>query len=195
MNYGQLKAEVVAYSHLNNITERLPTFFEIVDNQLGRNLMALELERTAVLTLTENTTGLPLDFMRMRAVLIEASGGQTPLYYVTPNEYAALMKNATGQAYFYTIQNGQLKIGPGVGSVEIQYFQKPVQLVNDGEENLISIQWPELYIYGATAEAFKFVQDMEAAQLYMQLFNDAIASINLQADDARFGGGPLVMRG
>ena len=201
MNYGQLKGMVLAYAHRSqnpdpDLVSQLGNMFELARLRIGRDIRLLELERAAIVDAQNNAIGFPPDFVSLRAINASNTGGNIALDYVTPDQYTDLLAaNGTASGtYFYTIANGQIQVGPGLGAVSITYYAYPKILVNDADMNQVTNKWPNLYLYGVLREVWTYLQDYEAMVQADGMYEREADLCNKQAQYARTSGAPLVMR-
>lgn len=197
MNYQQLKAAIAGYAHRTDLEPMMATFVELATNRIGRDTILVELEKTATLTpADENTPApLPVKFMRAISVTTPSANGAIAMEYYTPRQFAEIPNDA-GQAWYYTIENNTLKVGPVSTAVaNLLYLEKPDPLVQDADTNTILTNWLNLYLYGCLVEVWIYLQNPVALQAVLQVYGQEVKACNQQADAARHSGAPIVMRG
>lgn len=196
MNYAQLKAAVASYSHKSNIDDLMDTFVELATNRIGRDTELLETERNATFTPdADKSVPLPDRYMRMIAITTPTPTGPLSLEYVTPSYYAKLSNVGGSGARYYTVKENLILVGPGSGDINITYQEKPTYFTNDNDTNDVLTNWSNLYLYGMLIEVFEWGMDTENMIRVFETYKREVRECNIQADDARASGAPLVMRG
>jgi hypothetical protein len=200
VNYGELKTLIVAYSKRVDDTDLaaiLDSMVDIAATRIGRDTELMELERIAEFDLVDNYVGLPDGYSKMRAVWVDRAGSIVSLDYVTPAQYADLQSTVSGGhgAFYYTVMNGQIHVGPGINSLNMNYFVRPKKLVDPQDTNYVLNQWPNLYLYGALIEVWTYLVDEMPLAISKAQYEEEIKLCNRQAAIARESGGAKVMRG
>jgi len=170
---------------------------ELASVRIGRDVDLMELERIASFDLDNNFIGLPKDYMKMRGVWVDRPHSKVTLEYMTPNQYEDAQATISGNhgAFYYTIMNGQIHVGPGINTINMNYIVKPKTLIEDQDTNYVLTSWPNLYLYGALIEVWTYLLDMEPLTIAKAQYNEEVKYCNRQAAIARASGGPIVMRG
>jgi len=196
MNYGQLKTAVAGYAHRSDLEPLMDTFAELAANRIGRDTRLLELERNATFVAdTDNTIPLPDRYMRMIAITTPGATGPLSLEYVTPSYFDKLNNNGGNGPRYYTIEDNLILLGPAGGEVNLTWQEKPTYFTNDNDTNEALANWSNLYLYGMLIEAFEWAMDTNNMIRAFETYKREVRECNIQADDARASGAPLVMRG
>jgi len=199
VNYGELKTLALAYAKRpddEGLQAILDSMVELASVRIGRDVDLMELERLATFDLVDNYVSLPQDYVKMRAIWVTRPMSKVSLDYVTPAQYADLQASVSGNhgAFYYTIMNGQIHVGPGINSLTINYLTKPKKLVDNQDTNYVLNAWPNLYLYGALVEIWTYLVDAEPLARAQTQYDQEVARCNRQASIARASGSAMVMR-
>lgn len=129
---------------------------------------------------TEYAT-LPSRFLAIKNAQVNTTP-RTPLKFVTPDwmdiKYPDNTYTATPQ--FYSLNGGEIQFAPvpdTTYTVEIDYYQS-LAIATD-LTNWVLTNAPRVYYYGTLLEAALYLKDTQRAQLWGQLFKDAIDEVEL----------------
>lgn len=201
MLYSEIKDAALAYadratdaSILNNID----TFIRIVEARIAKKLRQIQATHRATMN-TSSTTEyyeLPDDFNGLVDIEVYASGSddRCSLEYMPPqlmNKYVGLADSS--DTPYYTIVANQLQVIPRQDGkvLEIVYYYKPEPLSDSVTSNSISVQNPELYIFGLAVEIAAFTKDGEALAIWEQRFTTELDTLEDIEKTVKWGG-PLM---
>ena len=177
----------------------MDSFIKIVESKLDRALDTKEMMYRTVLKTSEDKGyyGLPEGFMSMRDIQIETqiSGGDkiTPLY-VSPEVMNQRITSANERPEtVYTIIANQIQIYPAQDDqlLEIVYRKRIPPLTAHNQDNWLSRQAPDAYIFGLLVEISAFAKDAEAAQVWEMRFNGVLDHMQIEDDSNRWSGPSL----
>jgi hypothetical protein len=167
VTYADLQSAVgnwLARADLAAVIPDLITLFETVAN---RRLRVRQQEATVSLTPVNGVATLPADYLAWRRVTWT---GDIPreLEFVHPSYLRALFPTLPqGDPRYFCIENGNLTLGPSDNTaLTFDYFQKIAALSNTNASNWLLATAPDLYLFGALAEAHGFVKDTESLALW-----------------------------
>jgi len=78
--------------------------------------------------------------------------------------------------------------------LEITYYQKLLALGTLQTENWLSIDFPDVYIFGLMVELSSFTKDKESALMWEQRFSDVLTAIQDNDSSNRWSGTSLEVR-
>jgi hypothetical protein len=133
----------------------------------NRRLRTRSQELAASLTPAAGVATIPADYLAWRRVTWT---GSTPreLEYVHPSYLHALYPTLpAGNPRLFTIEGSTLTVAPSDNSaLTFDYFQKIPALSNAAPANWLLQAWPDIYLFGALAEAHGFVKDPDSLALW-----------------------------
>jgi hypothetical protein len=174
--YAELKTQVAAWLHRNDLTDRIPTFIEFATNRLARNITSPRMEASTTLSVVNGIASLPNDF---RAA-ISMTLGTVEYKAITAADMRAMDQGGIRPTYpVYSIVNNQIKLYPAESSSPtFIYSVRLPNLVADGDTNWVLQDYPDVYLMAALAEARKFVLDDTRLVQYEQMTIARIAELN-----------------
>ena len=204
MNYTQIIALALSYSDRTDaeVSNRLDDFLRIVEARVNRIIKTMGMEvRTHTVTHGDRSYyPLPSDYEGMRNVEIRESTLTTKkiiLTYVTP-EYMDQISNSTGlKSVFYTVVANQVQIAPVQPDgkiIEFVYYRKLIPLTLLLPENWVSMDNPDIYVFGLLVEISAFLKDAVAKQLWDDRFKEALAEIQTNDYSRRWVGTSMKVR-
>jgi hypothetical protein len=193
--YTELKAAVATRMKRSDLTTQIVDYITMFEAKLNRRLRVRQMETAASITPTAGVAAIPSDFLEARCVTWTGSPRRV-LEYVTPQVFDATDTDTPSDTPArYTIQNASLKVMPVSNTVlEVDYYQKIPVLSAGNATNWLLTAHPDVYLYGATAEGYADIADMEKAQLNGTLADSMIGEIMRLDNAAQWGRGPLSIR-
>lgn len=192
-NRATLRTAVASFLNRADLASSIDTFIELATARFSDELRTPEMETVATTTITGEWTALPLDFRAVR--LLESDG--SVLEYRTPWQLQRLVQNKTRpHVPVFTVQDMMFRVYPfPTGSVvELTYYAAIPALSADSSTNWLLTKRPDVYLYGALAQARIFLHDDErviAAQAFVDKY---IAEANRSARHIAHGSAPLAVR-
>lgn len=161
----------------------------------NREIRAPRMETAVTLTVTGETTDLPLDFLQLRAVYSDGSPDR-PMLSLSPNALRTMYLGRSGIPAAYAIENRSFIVGPvGEGSFKLLYYAMIPSLTADNPANWLLLDHPDLYVHQTLALLFNKTGDSERAALNLQIARDIMDQINAATKKARWGASPLTPMG
>lgn len=162
-------------------------------------LRVRQMETRATVILNAEYVALPADFAEMRELKINA-GREQKLTYVTPQHFAETAASQLGgMPRFYTLAAGSLRLGPAPSgspplTAELLYYARIPPLSDAAPVNWLLSLSPNIYLFGALAEAGAYIRDPSQLADWSNRYVAAVSALQAQDRRARHGGAPLVMR-
>ena len=174
--YAELRTEVAAWLHRNDLTDRIPTFIEFATNRLSRSITSPRMEASTTLAVTSGIASLPSDF---RAA-ISMTLGTVEYKAITAADMRAMNQGGIRPTYpVYSIVNNQITVYPAESSSPtFIYATRLANLVTDADTNWVLQDYPDVYLMASLAEARKFVLDDTRLVQYEQMTIARIAELN-----------------
>lgn len=142
-------------------------------------------------------TDLPADFLGFRAVKLIANPN-LKLEYVTPAFFDGtyLSTDSTSQAKAYTLEGGQLRVGPGATSsdtLDVVYYVRPDKLTTN-TTNWIITSHPNCYLYGALRHLAVYCGMDGKVPFFQSAFIATLAALHASEQSTNFSGVALQSR-
>ena len=194
MTFNDIKAAILDWTVDESLESRVPTFIKLVEAKLNKRMRIQEMVCRAVLVNPadeEIRYKLPADYLGTRTIIADGN----PVEYVTPERM--FQGTTLSGTYRYTIvdQHYVFKAPTTADSeIEIYYYQRIPALTETGTINWVSESCPDVYIYGALAEAYYFQFDEPRAQMWEGKFETEIELFKDQSDNARWSGSAMAVR-
>lgn len=179
--YDELVASISDWSHNKALAPRIPDFIALAEARIKALLKARGQQEAVTLATVKGNKAvtLPADLLQVRALSIP--GVSPSIDYVTPAQYAARYDASPGQPREYTMVDGQIHLGPvpdAVYSLALVYEASYPPLTPTNQANALLAKWPNLYLWGALAEAASFQEDDARVAKYESKFAAALAGVN-----------------
>ena len=194
-SYDNLVKEIIDWSHREDLGVKIPDFIRLAENAMYSNEVAPLMIRSMEMISTAATAGqyvaLPDDFESARSVRLVTGDNGGQLVFQAPEQM--FKQVASGRPNFFTIIGNEVQLDrvPDSGyTLEIQYFRKEPQLSSLVQTNAVLTNHPSIYLYGALAQVYFYLQDNEQAQKYTQLFISAVKGANKADKKGRYGPAP-----
>ena len=161
------------------------------------HVMPLELrqiETSSELTASTSSRSLalPSDYLDMRRLKVNLSGGDCGIKYLTPEQLP--FSGASGRPRFFTITD-QIEFDRTPDSaytIEIQYYAKPTALSDANTTNVILTNHPKIYLHGALAHLYQWSMQPDQAEYHESKFQLAIRGANKLHKRGRYGPAPKI---
>lgn len=197
-NYANFKAAITRMTGRNDISDIVDDALNIADKEIYANpeqplrIRNLETRSTASVSTSSRFLALPGNFIHMRRLKLQLSGGDADVEYRTPEQLEVY--GTSGIPKFFTVTS-QLEFDRTPDSAytaEMQYFQRLAIISDSNTTNDILTNFPNIYVYGTLAYLYKFAAEEEKSQFYYQEFIKAIAGANKQDRRGRYGASPIM---
>jgi hypothetical protein len=165
MNYTTLQSEVASYLHRTDLAAKIPTFIELAEAYLFRELHIKEMQISVDGTTTAGYATLPTDFGSVSRVSVTYGGVARSLDYIA---LADAPTSTSGAPSFYSLENNKLRIwGASDGQAYTLYYIPAIQNLS----GLVATNWllenaPELYLDASCLQGAKYTRnDAEVVKL------------------------------
>lgn len=193
MNYQSLYNAIRDYTVRDDISDNtFDTWLKIVEREIKSKLKVWQ-EYTKFEAILDESGVLQLPNDYKHGVITKIGNNNVVLHYRDPQSFEENI-NLSGS---FTIKNKELAISGNYGSatVVLEYYKMLVPLSKDGPvENEISIDYPDIYLYGLLREAAKWMKDYIEAEAKGFDFQKSIDDANQHFVDVIYSGSQLVAR-
>lgn len=165
MTYATLQADVASWLQRDDMTATIQTCVRYATAAFNRELAidpVPEMESRDTRELTAEYSGLPADFLRMRAV-VRDDGKE--LLYVTSQQMDEMEASGVSvEPQVYTMEDLQLRVYPAPTAlspvtVTISSYEKIPSLSAGSDTNWLLSSHPDLYLWGTLLQARAWLHD------------------------------------
>lgn len=183
----------------------IPDFIKLAEDEMynppkipGRIVKPLklkQLEKTSTISTSTSTrfVSLPSDYYSMRNTRLDIANESAFLQYRTPQQLVRF--DVAGRPAFFTIIGTQVefdRVSDEILTVDIQYHSKDAALTSAAPTNFVLTNHPNIYLYGALAQAFLYTGDGEREADFRSKFIGAITGANQADKDGQYGPAPVM---
>lgn len=163
--------------------------------EFNRTLRTPEMENRVVLSITDELTQLPSDFLELRFIFQEGSP-DSPLKSMSPAGMLASYRGVSGTPEAYAIEGNNLRLGPvGTATLELVYY-RPVPALSDAQvTNWLLAKHPDLYVAGVMYHLARRERDSDGMAQAAQEVASLTDAIRNAAQRNRWGAAPLTPTG
>ena len=206
-DYTSLQTAIIEYLARDQDTTliaRIPTFIQLLEAKMNRDLFVRQMEQRSTATITAGVTDsefilLPSDFQSMRRVRLSSVTGKPHLDFKSGtqlDEFRTSSGNVTNQPLFFTIFGSEMEICPTPDqnyTIEMVYRQNIPALALNSSNWLLTLA-PDLYLYGALLESAPYIKEDDRIQTWALGLKTALDSLNSLGMTSTFNAGPMMVR-
>lgn len=196
MNWGQLKAAVIAYAKRSDIAPLFPTFLELAEQRIywGASEGDVPPLRLSSMLRTVNPAGssLPADFVEMKRICAVMSPTLKKALDFKPVENMGEQETAAGSPTFYGLQGNTILYSPTFSQpVEMIYYGTFTTPVNDADTNWLLTNASSIYLSALLIEVGTWAYDDDLLTKAIGRFASAMNSLQSQDDGNKHSGAQL----
>lgn len=197
-NYADLQAEISGYTTRGDVEQVIPLWIQFAEADFNRRLQHRKMVARKTATLNSARVALPSDWLS--AINLEIDGRiPSRLKYLSPSDLDNARDDyeTSGIALYYTLIGDEIEVAPHPSTsstLEMLYRAKIPALATGNPTNWLLAEHPDLYLFGALAQALPWMEGDPRAQSWVDKAEAILAAINTHDERARFSGGPLVRR-
>jgi hypothetical protein len=194
--YAELKAAVADFLNRDDLDSAVDSFIALAEADMGRAIRHWRMEGRSTAEIDTQYSAIPADFMEVIRFYITSNDTQ-PLELISQNELLDRKRanlNTSGTPKFYAITAGEIEVYPvpdGTYDAELYYYKRIDALSDSNTTNWLLTYFPDAYLYGALIHSAPYLKDDARIQVWVGLYQNAIASINAESDKTKFGGSGL----
>lgn len=181
MNYTELKNAIVNYTHRDDLTAKLPTFIQLAEAHIFRELSLNEIEISVTSTTSGSTITLPADFGQVSRLTITYQGREMTIdSAINPD-----VSTTAGFPASYTLENNVLRLFPAPAdaySYTLFYIPAITGLSDTNTTNWLSINAPDLYLYAAALEYARDAKNLSEVQKLEPTVNTLLDSVRRHSE-------------
>jgi hypothetical protein len=197
--YSALKTAIADFLNRDDLTAAIPTFIALAEARMNRDLRTWKQETRSTAQLDAQYSALPADFAQpIRLQLLDGSTSEIePISTAQMLDMRADRNDRPGRPTHYAITAQGLELFPtpdGTYDASLVYYAKVPSLSNSNTTNWLLTDAPDVYLYGALLHSAPYLKDDARAVVWEGLHATAVAALNTQSQEAKYGGTGLRMR-
>ena len=197
-SFPNLKTSLIEWSKRSDALAMTDDFIAMAESEMFANevepLQVRELEARAISSLTTASRfiALPTNYISMRRIKLNRSGGDADLRFVVPEQMR--IDSAAGMPCHFTVTDKiELDRTPDdTYTAEIQYYQTITPLSSANPENTILTKYPQIYLHGGLWALYTWALQEDKAEYHYQKFIAAIRGANKLSMKGRIGSAPYM---
>ena len=195
--YTGLKTEIANWLNRNDLVNEIPDFIELAEVRLAHEVRIPTIEKKIVVSLNnEGYSSKPADFLEMKHMFFN----DTPLTRVSITRMHNFTPSAGIPLYFAReVDKIRFHPTPTVGDndrLEMIYYYKVEPLSDTVSTNVLLKTVPDLYLFGALAEAAKFIDHINDGHRWEMAYQAAYSRAMKHLRDAELAGSsPIIFSG
>jgi hypothetical protein len=181
MNYSELQANVATYLHRTDLTAVIPTFIQLAEGYLFREISPPETEIVATGVTVSGYAVLPSDFGTLQRLTVTSGGVTRALEYIALANVGTEVAEAPG---YYSFEAGKLRIyGTSDGQPYTLHYLPGMEPLSDSNtSNWLLANAPDLYLYASCLEGAKYIRDDQEGVKLQTLVTASIDSVRRVAE-------------
>lgn len=194
--YADLKAAVISFANRagdSSFVSSVPDFIRLAEANIARDVRVLDMLKNQAGSLVSGAVALPSRFLGVRFMSVTMPGQPvaTPLDYVEPWNYQT--RAGWSAPSNYTIDQGSVLVaGGGTSPYTLAYWQAYAPLAADADTNWLLTNCPDIYLFGALANAYEFQNDPARFERSAVRYKQAADEANRQAKAQMLAGSARV---
>lgn len=186
--YDELKAALGDWLERGDLAARAGDFIALAEARMNRQLRLAVMEAEAEIAVAAGlrSLALPADFREARGLWRVEGGLRSQLRYRPPGLLPR--SDQGGAAEYWTLQGGEIVLErpcAAAGKFALAYVRR-LALSPAAPSNAVLAAHPDVYLFGALAEAAPYLRDGEMTGQFTARFEGAMAEAKA-ADAARHG--------
>lgn len=189
--YTELVSTVTSYLARSDLSSIIPTFVQLAQERMTRDLRTREMLKLSTTTATVNdaTIELPTDFLEMRELHFQGTPPIT-LEYQSPDKFFRNdMTTTSGSPYYYTIIGYEFQFAPmpdSAKTLQLLYYAKPTFISTTTASNVYLANYSDALLYATLAEAEPYLYNDQRIQIWASMYDRAITNIQHSDIDKKF---------
>ena len=194
--YSELVSTVESYLARTDLTSIIPTFVQLAQERMTRDLRTREMLKVATTTATDSTVELPTDFLEMRDLHLNTNPIAV-LKYDAPNVfYRNTFSTISGKPTNYTTLAQEFQLAPIPDTnytLQMLYYASPPYLSDTNPSNVFLANCPDLLLYASLAEAEPYLMNDARLETWAALYQRGKDALAISDDQGEYSGSPLTM--
>lgn len=194
--YSTLQTAVANWLNRDDLTDRIPEFITLAEARIGREMRGRVIVSPFTASSGATSSTLPEDCGELRSIRHNSALYNCAIKLTTPYGLDNFRDLASGTPEAAAVVNGNLLWNRQLDAdytFELVYFAALTPLSDDAPTNADLTSAPDLYLFGALAEAAPFLEHDERAPLWESKYQAALSAVNTARESAELGAAPLTM--
>ena len=197
--YAELKTTIADYLNRTDLTSVIPTFIDLAQAQIDRDLRHWQMEDRVTTTSTDRYIVRPSDWVQTKRLRITTGNTRALelLSVAAMDERRMNKENEAGTPKFYCHIEDQFEVFPTPNTsttFELHYYKKIPALSDSNTSNWLLAEAPDVYLYGSLLHTAPYLNDDQRMGTFAQLYAAAIKRLEDEGRAAEFGVDGLRMR-
>lgn len=176
--YTELKAAIADWLNRSDLTSQIPDFIRLTESRLNREFSIRTIKSDVSLTGTvgSRSIALPTGFREALNLWILRSGARNEIKrYINPDLLTVDPNNAS-EPYYWAVDGANIVFERPCDQAYsfVLRMEGSLTLSDAAPTNLILTNYPDLYLFGACAEAGPFLRDNDLAATFEAKFQAAL---------------------
>lgn len=191
--YTTLQASIADWLNRGDLTAVIPDYIRLVEAELGRILKGRPMTTSVAVTFdTSGTLALPADFVRARSLTLETDLYMWPVE-VKPYEYVIQKRGqlVSGPPRYVAVVGDQMVFAP-IADSDTEYTGTLIYdagltpLSASVSTNWVLEDHPDVYLYGALAQAAPYLKDDERIPVWESRYRTGLDQIRELAQASEY---------
>jgi hypothetical protein len=196
--YADLKSSIAEYLARSDLTAQIPTFIQLGEVRLRRDLRVRQMLKVVTTQATPNTATveLPSDFLQMRDIHVNSNPVATVEYLSPSAFYRNTFSEISGLPTKYTILAEEFQFAPIPDSnytLQMIYYAAPPYLSDSNTTNTFTNVCPDLLLYAALAEAEPYLMNDQRVQTWAALYDRGLQALTVSDDQGEYSASPIAI--
>lgn len=196
-NYATLQSDIADWLNRQDLNAQIPAFIRLFEARANRELRTHDMVKRSTALTDNGFFSVPSDWLETISLML-TSGCLGPLEFVSvAKSFALRAERRSGPPTHYTHMDGKFFLVPapaGEVNLELVYRGAIPALSADNPANWLLARSPDLYLFGALAEAEPYLKNDDRVALWQAKANKIIADMHYEADRASYPQGKLVAK-
>lgn len=184
---------------------RIPTFIQLFEGTMNRNLFSRQMETRAQAITDPGATSepefvaLPADFQTMRRIRLSSETGKPSLQFlsgVQMDEMRTSQSDVSNTPRYFSIFGNEIELLPtpaAITTLEMIYRQNLPSL-NANATNWLLALAPDAYLFGVLLQSAPYIKQDSRIQVWAAAVQSALADLNSLGSNSAFNSGPMQVR-
>ncbi len=190
--FTELKTSIADWLNRTDLTTQIPDFIALCEAEMNRRLRRTTTRDT--ITIAAAAVTPPTDMAELRSIyLVTGSVWQDkPIRVGTPEmvaERRARSGGTSGRPDTVAVFQNELLFAPDPDQsydAEVIYFAKLTALSTTNTSNVVLVEAPDAYLYGALLQAEPYLEHDERTAVWREKFDAAIDQLNMVRSNEEF---------
>ena len=197
LTYTTLQTQIASFLNRDDLTAQIPTFIELAEAEMNRDLRHWKMEKRAEATFNERYEPLPTDWLETKRISI---GGDRQLDLMSQARMLDLRErggNVAGKPRYYALSSAQIEFYPtpdGDYSGSMIYRSRIESLSGSVSSNWVLADAPDVYLYGSLKHSAPYLQEDPRLAVWEGMYAKAVATLNARSKEAEYSGTGLAIR-